>query len=421
MQHPTLDYLYNLPHGSSSYEFSRMRKLMEVLNHPYRKFPSVHIAGTNGKGSTCAFLSSILQAAGYTVGLYTSPHLVRFHERIQINRIEISDDEIIELTEFIKKRIEEEKIETTFFEFTTALAFLYFAKKNVDIAIIEVGLGGRLDATNVILPLLSLITNISFDHTQILGETLKEIAQEKAGIIKTDVPLLTSEQDPQVLELFRQIANDRSAKFYDLDQHLTIKSISSTLANQTIKVEGVINDTYTLSLLGEHQLRNAGLALLATSLLSKKGFIISKEALKEGLYKAFWMGRLEVVSQKPLVIIDGAHNVSGMQALCTFLQTIPQRKVLILAIAKDKNISEMVHLIAPLFETIIVTQGLFKPAEAEIIAQEARKHCKNVIVDIFVHSAVRKGFAMLSSKDCMVMTGSLYMIGSAREEIKKLL
>ena len=244
----TLDYLYGLKLFGTKLGLERMRQLMQILNFPYRRFPAIHVAGTNGKGSTCAFISSILREAGYKVGLYTSPHLIEFNERIQINGIQITNKKLVELTKFIKKRLEENNFESTFFEFTTALAFLYFSQEEVDIAIIEVGLGGRLDATNVIIPEVAVITNIDFDHTKILGETKKEIASEKAGVIKSGTTLVTGEDDPEILDYFEDLCCERGAKFVHVNEDIQFK----------IRLEG------------EHQKKNAAVALEVLEIMKKR-------------------------------------------------------------------------------------------------------------------------------------------------------
>ena len=200
MKQDPIEYLYSLQRFGIKLGLERMQKFMKLLSNPHTKFPSIHVTGTNGKGSVCAYLAKVLEEAGYKVGLYTSPHLVKFNERIQINGKQITDTKIAELVEYIKTNVAD--AHTTFFEFTTALAFVYFAQENVDIAIIEVGLGGNLDATTVITPLVSVITNISLDHTKILGETNLQIAEKKAGVIKKKIPLVTGEKDPAVLKMF---------------------------------------------------------------------------------------------------------------------------------------------------------------------------------------------------------------------------
>ncbi len=382
----TLDYLYNLKVFGSKLGLENMRQLMEALNFPYRKFPAVHIAGTNGKGSTCAFLSLILREAGYKVGLYTSPHLIKFNERIRINGKEITDEELVNLTKQIKKVIETNKISTTFFEFTTALAFLYFAQENVDIAIIEVGLGGKLDATNVIIPEVAGITNISFDHTKILGETKKEIAYEKAGIIKSGVPVVCGEEDSEIFDYLQSLANERGSTFVASEKE----------------------PLFEIGLEGEHQKKNASLALTILNILEKKGFPVKNKDKKNGLLKVEWAGRLQKLSEN--VLIDGAHNEAGMKSLVSYVKKLENRKVLVLAFAKDKEFAKMVPMIVPLFERIIITKGSFKPEETAVISKEVRKYTKNVQEIPLITEAIEKA-TNISEGGLILFTGSLYMAG----------
>ena len=219
-----LDYLYGLKKFGSKLRLEEMEKLVSVLDHPQKKFKSIHIAGTNGKGSTSAFLAQILQEAGYKVGLYTSPHLVNFNERIKINGKDISGQKIVELSEIMKRKVEENEIDTTFFEFTTAMAFQYFADEQVDFAVVEVGLGGRLDATSVIDPEICVITNISLEHTRVLGESKEEIAKEKAAIIKENKIVVTAETNETVLDIFNSVCNQKNSSLMVLDKELKFKT-----------------------------------------------------------------------------------------------------------------------------------------------------------------------------------------------------
>ena len=384
--HKVLEYLYSLERFGIKLGLDVMNQLMDVLDHPEKKFKSIHVTGTNGKGSTCAFLASILRKAGYTVGLYTSPHLIRFNERIKLNGVDISDKDLIRFTSVIREKLH--GIDATFFEFTTALAFLYFAEKKVDIAVIEVGMGGRLDATNVIVPEVCVITHVAFDHLEHLGKTLIEIAREKAGIVKTNVPLVTAETHPDVLALFRKVCHDHGSE---------------------MTVVGDAGD-WKLSLRGEHQTVNARTAVAALRVIHDI-FPVSDQAIREGLATAKWPGRLMVVSEKPLIILDGAHNLDGMLALRDYIVELPRRKILLLGIAEDKDVSAMVKLIVPLFEQVIVTQGNFKPMDAGKLAGEVRKHCSNVTIVPSAAEAFRKARASVKKNELLLVTGSLYLVG----------
>ncbi|MBI2573335.1 bifunctional folylpolyglutamate synthase/dihydrofolate synthase [Candidatus Woesearchaeota archaeon] len=418
MSSPELDYLYSLDHGAMKFGLERMRALMEVLNYPYRRFPSIHVAGTNGKGSTCAFLASILQHAGYKVGLNTSPHLVTFNERIQINGVRISDSDLALLIREVRQKVEEEKIDITYFEFTTALAFLYFAREQVDIAIIEVGMGGRLDATNVIRPLVSVITNIDLEHTKILGDSKVKIAHEKAGIIKEGVPVVTAEKDQSVLAVFSDRCKERGSVLYETSSRVTINPASSTLDSQMFKVSGGFNGTFLTQMRGTHQLDNIATALAALSLLPRKEWDITPKAIEEGLKLAYWPGRLEVISQNPFILIDGAHNLACVKVLLQYLKTIKyQHGVLLLALSDDAEKEAIIPLLIPHFQHVILTQGNHKPRNPQELLPLVQKYCKDVEVVAVVTDAVVK--ALAKQGDFVLVTGSLYMIGEAMVELRK--
>lgn len=416
-----LEYLYGLERFGIKLGLEVMQELMERLGHPEKSFKSIHIAGTNGKGSTAAFVASALRKAGYNVGLYTSPHLIRFNERIQVNGEEITDRELIYFIELVRKKIEnaQDKLQATFFEFATAIAFLYFAHKKVDIAVIEVGMGGRLDATNVITPEVCVITNIGFDHEEHLGSGLLEIAREKAGIIKKHVPVVTAERNKEVLDYFRDVCKGKESELFVVQEHLKANGVAESLGGQEFAVNGAIEGRFSIRLLGEHQVENACCALLALKLLGLCGINIHKVAMQEGLSAAEWDGRLQIISRKPLVIVDGAHNAAGIEALCNFVKRFENRKVLVIGIAKDKRIGEMVKLIAPLFEKVIVTKGSFKPAETSVIAEEARKYCDDVKEIEDVNEAIEAAFGFAEKGDTILVTGSLYMVGDALAVLKK--
>ncbi|HLD73216.1 MAG TPA: folylpolyglutamate synthase/dihydrofolate synthase family protein [Candidatus Nanoarchaeia archaeon] len=415
-----LDYLYGLNQFGVKLRLEEMEKLVKALDNPQDKFKSVHVAGTNGKGSTCAFLASILEQAGFKVGLNTSPHLVRFNERIKINGKNISNQKLGELTTVIKEKVENNQISTTFFEFTTALAFLYFAQEKVDYAVVEVGMGGRLDATNVLLPEVSIITSIDLDHTGNLGETKELIAKEKAGIIKEGKLVITAETDPEIITLFQEICRERKTSLLVLDEVLKIEKIKSNLKSQTFRMSGIISETFRIKLLGDYQLRNASLAVLIASQLG-----IPLDKIKLGLKKAVWSGRLEIIRKDPLVIVDGSHNPQGFNTLKSFLdknilnKDDPKKIILVLGVAKDKKWEEMLPLIVPLAEQVMVTEGNFKPTPVEILAEETLKSHPATInesnnkVKIIKKSweAVQEALKLAEKEDLVLIAGSLYLAG----------
>lgn len=428
---PTLDYLYNLQRFGIKLGLEEITKLVQALDNPQNQFKSIHVAGTNGKGSTAAFIASILQQAGYKVGLYTSPHLIRFNERIRINGKEITDKELVKYTKKIQEKVEQHKIPATFFEFTTALAYLYFAQNKVDFAVIETGMGGRLDATNVIIPEISVITNISIDHTEHLGKTKLQIAAEKAAIIKEKGLVVTAENDTEIVDLFRDISEKKNARLFVLDDEVNYKPEKSNLIDnlylkeQPFTVSGKLNGKFTIKLLGKHQLKNASLALLVIYLLKEKGYLnnVNSDTLKLGLEKTTWSGRLEIISQKPLTIVDGAHNVEGMKCLREFIvqlpsfaqlskqKTLPKKKILILGIAKDKEIEKMIHLIVPLADEVILSQGNYKPADLDVLEKEVKKYNKNIKKFTEVEEAIKEAIISAKEDDIILITGSLYLVG----------
>lgn len=372
------DYLESLEKFGINLGLERITRLLEKLGNPHLKFKSIHAAGTNGKGSTCAIIASILKEAGYKVGLYTSPHLLDYTERIKINGIDISRREFADGIRRIKKAAEEIRGQRrrigqpTVFEVLTALAFWYFAKKEVDYAVVEVGLGGRLDATNVITPLVSVITNIDYEHRAILGNTLARIAFEKGGIIKPKVPVVTAERKREPLLTLKKICEERGSLLAQVD-----------------RAPG------TGALVGEHQQTNAACAIAAIRLA---GIKVVRKDIAGGLKGVNWPGRFQVISRKPLTIVDGAHNPAGMFALIKTLRgEYPGRKfTFIFGAQKDKNYAAMLRLIKPLAKEIIYTYSSNHQAARGFRGRPA----------------VKLPTALEQTKgDDRVITGSLYLAG----------
>ncbi len=418
MIHKTLGYLYGLRRFGMKLGLEATQKVVEILGNPQKEFKSIHIAGTNGKSSTAVMIARVLQEAGYKVGLYTSPHLVKFNERIQVNGEKITDEELVQLTDLIKDKLAD-KVQPTFFEFTTALAFLHFVHKKVDIAVVEVGLGGRLDATNVLNPLVGVITNIGLEHEQHLGDTLEKIAKEKAEIIKQGSVIVTAEKEKNILDYFAKICKERDAELFVVQEKLPFKKVAENFDHQEFEVSGLVEGKFSLPLLGDHQLENACTAMLALHLLDKKGVSVPKEAIQKGLKGAKFSGRLEVVSKEPLIIVDGAHNAAGMMALCNYIKKLPKRKLLVLGISKDKNITEMMKLVVPLFEEVIVTQGNFKPTDTSVLATEGRKYIKIVHELPKIEDALLAAHESVEKDELLLVTGSIYMVGDALAALKK--
>ena len=386
---PSIDWLYNLTRFGIKPGLDVIRELLDKLENPHHKFKSVQIAGTNGKGSVASFMATALQEAGYKVGLYTSPHLIRFNERIKINSEDIPSEVLIEYIENIKETYSEANLQPTFFEFTTALAFQYFADECVDIAIVETGFGGRLDATSILNPVLGVITNIGLDHTKYLGDTKEQIAWDKCGIIKEGMTVVTGEKDSAILNVIRKECKE----------------------NRLLIAKETKSPPLEISLLGKHQQDNAKTAYIALRQLN-----IPEDAIIQGFKKTTWPGRLQYI--RPNVLVDGAHNLAGIQSLVEYLGTIPRKKVLVLGIAEDKPIKEFITLLAPLFEHIIITEGNYKPTRTSIIAAEVKKYTENVHECPDIQKAITT--AQQLTDDLIVITGSLYLIGDVLQEFQQI-
>jgi dihydrofolate synthase/folylpolyglutamate synthase len=345
------DYLTSLNINVMRFGLQNVSDLLQRLGHPQKKYPSILIAGTNGKGSTAVMLASMLQQSGLKVGLYTSPHLVDVRERIVVNSVQISRRDfnavIGEIKDHVRKPV-------TYFEFLTAAAFLYFSRQRVDIAVCEVGLGGRLDATNVLRPLVSVITNIGLEHTAYLGKTLAAIAGEKAGIIKKDGVCVTAATRKQVLRVLQEVCDERQARFYRLGSDFIIKR----LRDGSIAYEGRRRSIGRLTppLQGRHQLSNLALALAVIEILEEKGYPACDTAVYRGLARTRWGARLETLHTHPLFLLDGAHNPDGIAALFhTLTHDFPGRRVLLIfgALA-DKNHRRMLEKMLPLADRIFL-------------------------------------------------------------------
>jgi dihydrofolate synthase/folylpolyglutamate synthase len=351
----TLQYLYDmLPMfhriGAAAYKASldNIRALCTVLDNPQDKFPSIHIAGTNGKGSTSHTLAAILQSAGYKTGLYTSPHLKSFTERIKINGQDIGEQAVVDFVAQIQPEID--RLNPSFFELTVAMAFTHFANEKVDIAVIEVGMGGRLDATNVITPLISVITNISLDHQQFLGDTLPLIAVEKAGIIKPQVPVVISEYQSEIASVFENIASERHTVLYFAGEDYTVKILEEeNFELQVIQKEAIVLDNLNPALKGHYQTKNLVGILKTIELLQNLGWQIHLENIREGIENVTQLtglkGRWQILQQKPLIICDTAHNEAGIHQVIKQLSSIPTQQLhIVLGLTQDKDILKILKL-----------------------------------------------------------------------------
>ncbi|MDH4099612.1 MAG: bifunctional folylpolyglutamate synthase/dihydrofolate synthase [Nitrospirota bacterium] len=419
----TIEYLYSLQKHGTKLGLANTLALMNLVGDPHEAFRSVHIAGTNGKGSTAAMLASILQRAGYTVGLYTSPHLISFTERIQVSGEQIPEEKVIELTESIRRAIDglDEPFVPTFFEFTTTLAFTWFAEQKVDIVVVETGMGGRLDSTNVITPLVSVITSVDLDHQEFLGERIEDIAYEKAGIIKEGVPVVTGERKPEVLAVIEATSLANNAVLYRAGRDCSVSSVVTGIDGGCFDyrgLEGEIPGVKT-TMIGKHQVENASLALLATEVLRRRGLTISQEAVREGLAAARWAGRLEKMAGSPLIVIDGAHNPAAAARLAETLKDefagSYDRLVLVLGILGDKDMDGIVKPLAALADRVVVTAPAYyrasDPARMKAVVKQYHPHVEEAAS---VADAIDHVRATTRENDLICIAGSLFTAGEAR-------
>ncbi|MFQ5579814.1 MAG: bifunctional folylpolyglutamate synthase/dihydrofolate synthase [Nitrospiria bacterium] len=432
-----LEYLYQLQRHGIRPGLERMDALLTLLHHPERQFQSVHIAGTNGKGSTAAMAASALVQGGYTVGLYTSPHLVDFSERMTVSGTPISHEEIVQLTEriceMIRSRSPRLLEEISFFEFTTAMAFLHFSENNVDLAVVEVGMGGRFDATNLLSPLVTGITHIGMDHQQYLGSTLKEIAAEKAGIIKENTPTVTSVSQPELLSVLEEKANAENASLIRLGHEIQLSDMATEQpapfsTPQRFFYDGLKERCVECRLLGRHQIENAAVAIGLLEQLGLRGFPLSDQDLLEGIRRVSWEGRLEIIQKRPLILLDGAHNPSSAERLAAFLSNIdPERSGkhwMIIGMMSDKNIQSVLSPLLPWPDALVISRPEIKRAADpnRILGcfhrlskgSSARKRFPSCTVRETTHEALEEIKALIQPGDTLVISGSLYIVGEAK-------
>lgn len=438
-----LDYLYSYIDFSlqrtfrlapDQFDLDRMRALMKRLDNPQDKYPIIHVAGTKGKGSISAMCARILQSAGYKVGLFTSPHLIEYTERIQINQVAISKIELIELIEEIKSHVDAIPRLTTF-EIGTALAFWYFGRKHVNAAVIEVGLGGRLDSTNIITPSVTVISSISYDHQEILGDSLAKIAAEKGGIIKKGVPLVVAPQQDEAFKVIELIAEEKQAPLFLVGRDLSYEPDAHSLSGQSFWLRKGNRDKYvetsinskllfeldqpirlSTSLLGSHQIENAAVAFSAINIFRKVALPISNEAISEGFAAVDWPGRFDILREEPPIIVDSAHNRDSARKLAKALDDyFPGRRiVLVFGASSDKDIPGMFSELLPRVDYLITTASYHPraadPDELVRVAEGFGKHATSIFL---LEDALKEAIRIAGDSDLVLVTGSIFVAAGA--------
>jgi dihydrofolate synthase / folylpolyglutamate synthase len=408
-------WVFDLQKFGIKFGLSSTLSLLARLGLPYQEGRYIHIAGTNGKGSVAAMLSAILARSGYPVGLFTSPHLISFAERYRLRDQEVSAARLLALINEVRAAVADAE-PPTFFEFATAMAFLYFLQEGAGPIILETGMGGRLDATNIVHPLVAVITNISRDHQEHLGEGLLAIAAEKAGVIKPGVPLVTWARQKQVLSLFGRRCREMGAPLYQGGVDFKSRGKSGGRFDYyglKRQITGL-----SLSLKGRHQCDNAALALAVLELLSDNGFPVSETAIREGLLRARWPGRLEQLAQDPRILLDGAHNPAAALTLAQNLKRARRngRLILVMGIMADKDVDAILARLLPLAQTVIFTQPqYFRAATTTELARRAQPYGLQILQSPRVAAAVRQAQSLAGPDDNIVITGSLYTVGEAKE------
>jgi len=426
----TLEYLYSfvdyslsrgLRNMAEKFDLDRMRRFLEFLGNPERAYPIIHVAGTKGKGSVCALCASALEAGGYRVGLYTSPHLQDYTERIQINGAPIPREELIKLVDEIRPFLDQ-GTEITTFEITTALALLYFARQKVTAAVLEVGLGGRLDATNAVQPNVTVITSISYDHTQVLGDTLAEIAAEKGGIIKRGVPVIIAPQQEEARAVFEKIAARQNARLIQIGRDFQFKGIENSLEGQTLQVWDTTQPSsqpvqLQIPLLGDHQLENTATAYAALRVANEHGLPLSVESIQKGFKDVDWPGRFEVLRRDPPVVVDAAHNRDSarrlMQTLKTYFKDWPV--VLVFGASEDKDISGMLAELMQNVDQVIFTRSYHPRAiEPESLVALVQGYGKSAVVVPAVEDALERALEVAGEDKLVLITGSIFIAAGGR-------
>jgi dihydrofolate synthase/folylpolyglutamate synthase len=419
-----------MPHDPAFYDLRRVDEILSLLGDPHKKAASVHITGTNGKGSVAVMVASALTASGYRTGLYTSPHLHSWRERIRVDGELISEPGLAKLVTELKPQVEAVNQrakygQLTTFELLTAMAFAYFGQKGVKFQVLEVGMGGRFDATSVITPLVAILTPIGLDHTDVLGDTVAKIAAEKCGIIKPGITVVISPQPPEAAKVIRQSCAERGARLITVGKDVSWRGLSSDLDGQRLQVKGR-RGSYELFLpvLGEHQMVNAATAIAALEVLNESGFNIPDGKIARGLAQVEWPGRFQLLRRNPPVVVDGAHNVAAARSLKKALKHYfeGERAILVMGASGDKDVAGVIAELAPLFDRVIVTRSRHPRAMAPApLAAEFARHGIKARIAEDVPSALSQALALAGKKDLVCLAGSLFIVGEALEAAAKIL
>ncbi len=416
----SLDYLYSLVRLGIKLGLENTKRLLDYFGNPQLKTPTVHIAGTNGKGSTAAFVESILRASGYRVGLYTSPHILDFRERIQVNRQLIAPEEIIHWVATLKQASENLKLSPTFFEFSTLMAFLNFDRQETNWNVVEVGMGGRLDSTNLCQGRVCIITSISRDHESSLGTHLSQIAQEKAGIIKHPCTVISGSQESEIIEVIQDQTQSHKASLLQLGRDFQIDIQSHSLQGQVFDFNSpeIWYKGLEITLTGRHQSVNAGLAVAACTTLADS--FVTEQTIRQGLRSASWSGRLEMCGTNPSLILDGAHNFDSFKKLTVSLSELfpHKRKIWVLGIMNDKPLLEITELISEYADYIVLTQPKSdRSTPPEKIRNAFTDFTKPIDLVDEIPLALERAYQVADPDDLIVVTGSLFTVAEAKQVI----
>ncbi|MGI6706461.1 MAG: bifunctional folylpolyglutamate synthase/dihydrofolate synthase [Clostridia bacterium] len=425
----SIEYIHSTSKFGSKLGLRNITVLLDLLGNPQESFLSVHVGGTNGKGSTCAYVESVLRHAGFKVGMFISPYLEKFTERIQVNGQQIPEDHLSRITTRVRSMVEKMvsmgHAHPTEFEIVTAIGFCYFKEQKVDIAVVEVGLGGRLDSTNVIQSLVSVITSISYDHMHVLGNSLEQIAYEKAGIIKEGGTVVLYPQEAEAEQVIKRVCHERKARLYDVSQ-ARIEVAKSEIGKQIFSFsygDYQFNDIM-IGMIGRHQIMNAAAALMAIIALKEKGYSIPNDAVFKGFTNSRWPGRFEMMTHDPMIILDGAHNGQGARILCQTVEEYLENKriILVTGMLQDKEVSKMVkHFAGMATKVIVTTPDGPRAMDPHHLADEFKRYDLSVDVEPDSSKAIRHALALYSPETAIVVAGSLYLVGNVRTILKNLM